>query len=242
MAWGSARTVSHRKMLFKGVVPCLQTTLTVGTDEEKPVKIATAKTATLCSNEDVFHGFIVSIGKGVCGVQLQGFIEADYSGYANPQIGREYLCADGAGKVKAGDHVATGTITVSGGLPTAAETFVVGTQTFAFQAGARTAAGQVQIGGDADACVTNIAAAINADLTTVVAVPNLTADTVVIYAKTPGTAGNSIPLTESATNVAVDGSGTLGGTVAGADGSHGREFLVTDVDTVNKKVTFLLKQ
>jgi len=111
-----------------------------------------------------------------------------------------------------------GTITMSG-IATADETFAVGAQTFTWKA-LRSIAGEVTIGADAPAAVTNIVTAITADLATVTAVDG-TGDTVVITAVTKGVSGDSIVLTEASTNMAVDGTGTLGATTAGVNGTVG---------------------
>lgn len=114
-----------------------------------------------------------------------------------------------------------GKITISGGLPIAGEYFTIHDQVFTFQAAARTATGQVQIGATADACVTNIATAINADLAALMSASASTAtDTVTITCLYKGTAYNSIVFTEAATNLTMDGSGVLGGTRAGVDGDY----------------------
>ena len=114
------------------------------------------------------------------------------------------------------DVAAQGTITMSG-VATADETFVIDTQTFTWKS-SRTGTGEVTIGASAAEAVTNIVAAVTADLATVTAVDGA-GDTVVITAATAGSAGNSIVFTEASTNTAVDGTGTLGGTIAGADGT-----------------------
>jgi len=111
-----------------------------------------------------------------------------------------------------------GVITMSG-VATANETFVVDTQTFTWKA-SRTVAGEVTIGANAPAAVTNIVTAITADLATVTAVDS-TGDTVLVTAATKGVAGDLIVFTENSTNMAVDGAGTLGATTAGVDGTVG---------------------
>lgn len=111
-----------------------------------------------------------------------------------------------------------GTITMAG-IAIADETFVVGAQTFTWKA-ARGITGEVTIGADAPAAVTNIVIAITADLATVTAVDGV-GDTVVITAATKGVAGDAIILTENSTNMTVDGTGTLGATIAGVDGTVG---------------------
>lgn len=114
----------------------------------------------------------------------------------------------------AGGVKAQGTITMSG-IAVAAETFVIGAQTFTWRA-ARTVAGEVIIGADAAAACTNIIAAVTLDLATVVASQG-GGTTVIITAAAVGVAGNALTFTEASTNMAVDGAGTLGTTTAGED-------------------------
>lgn len=111
-----------------------------------------------------------------------------------------------------------GTITMTN-VAVADETFVIDTQTFTWKA-ARTGTGEVTIGANAAAAVTNIVTAITADLTTVTAVDGA-GDTVVVTAATKGVAGDAIVFTENSSNMTVDGSGTLGTTTAGVDGTVG---------------------
>ena len=114
---------------------------------------------------------------------------------------------------------ARGTITLVTGGATAGEQFVVGTQTFTFQTGARSGTGQVQLASSTTTEGNNIAAAINADIPTVATAARSGA-TVIVTATVPGPTGNAIPFTESVTNFTMDGSGTLGGTTqGGATGS-----------------------
>jgi hypothetical protein len=113
---------------------------------------------------------------------------------------------------------AVGTITVSG-TPVAEETMVIGGTTFTFKA-ARGGAGEITLDANNATQVTNIIAATDLDSTDVVCTDG-TGDTVVVTAAVKGVAGNSLPLTESATGIAVDGTGTLGATVAGVDGTVG---------------------
>ena len=123
---------------------------------------------------------------------------------------------------------AQGTITMTG-VATAEETFAVGAQTFTWKA-ARGAAGQVTIGANAAAAVTNIVTAITADLTTVRAADS-TGDTVLVTAAVAGTAGNSIVFTESSSNMAVNGSDVLGTTTAGVAGDMTDASLLDEVIT-----------
>lgn len=124
---------------------------------------------------------------------------------------------------------ATGSITVTG-LPLADETFVVGSQTFTFKA-SRSGTGEVTINATPATQATNIATAINADLTdiTAAAVDNV----VTLTVDATGFAGNSTVLTEAATGLSltafsggapafaagqIDGTGVTGGFGTGAFG------------------------
>lgn len=113
---------------------------------------------------------------------------------------------------------AVGTITVSG-TPIADETMVIGGRTYTFKA-ARAVAGEITIDADNAVQVTNIIAATDLDSTDVVCTDG-TGNTVVVTASTKGISGNSLPFTESATGIAVNGSGTLGATVLGVAGTVG---------------------
>jgi hypothetical protein len=128
----------------------------------------------------------------------------------NVQIGRGL--GSGSGPTRA-----AGTITLTTGGALAGETFVIGSQTFTWQTGARTGTGQVQINSSTTTAGNNIVAAITADLPGVVTAARSGA-TVVVTAASTGTAGNSIAFTESSTNMTMNGSGTLGATTAGSDG------------------------
>jgi len=113
---------------------------------------------------------------------------------------------------------AVGTITMAG-IATANETFVIDTQTFTWKA-SRSGTGEVTIGADAAAAVTNIVTAITADLESVSAVDG-DGNTVVVTAAVKGVSGNAIVFTEDSTNMTMDGEGVLGGTVEGVDGTVG---------------------
>jgi hypothetical protein len=124
------------------------------------------------------------------------------------------------------DVAAVGTITM-GGVPATAETFTIDTQAFVW-ATARTSTGTVAIGANATACAANIATAIAADMTAV----SCSAATAYVYvtAATAGVLGNAVVFTESCTNMAMDGSGVLGGTTAGAD-SEATTFTMSPTKT-----------
>lgn len=145
------------------------------------------------------------------GLRLQTFrslnlLKGAYPDYYNVDGGLQGVTVENAIP-----QPAKGTITLTG-LPVADETFVVDTQTFTFKA-LRASAGQVTIGGTAAATATNIATAINTDLTTVTAAAS--GATVVVTSVAKTAAANLIAFTESATNLTVDGDDTLGGTQLG---------------------------
>lgn len=118
-------------------------------------------------------------------------------------------------KLKTPAQKAQGTVTMTG-LPVADETMVVGTTTITARASGATT-DEFNIGATVPSTLANLAAAINAgsEAANVTAWVDSTT-TVIVEADTAGTAGNSIVLTEAMTNVAVDGTGTLGATNAGA--------------------------
>ena len=118
---------------------------------------------------------------------------------------------------------AVGTITMAG-VATAEETFVIDTQTFTWKA-ARSVAGEVTIGADAPAAVTNIVTAVTADLATVTAADGA-GDTVVVTAVAKGITGNDIVFTEASTNMAMDAT-TLGTTTAGLGHNFGATQIVS---------------
>jgi hypothetical protein len=126
-----------------------------------------------------------------------------------------------------------------GGVAVANETFAVGAQTFTWKA-SRGGVGQVTIGADAPAAVTNIVTAITADLATVTAVDG-TADTVVVTAAAYGTGGNAIVFTEASTNMTVNGAGTLGTTTLGVAADQftvgAQQFTIVDTRAGAGQVT-----
>ena len=110
---------------------------------------------------------------------------------------------------------ARGTMTVAG-IPVADETFVINATTITFKADGSGDIDHCTIAGSAAAQVTNIVTTLGE----CTEAANLTAwdgagDTVVVEWGTAGVAGNAIVFTEAATNVTVDGAGTLGATHAG---------------------------
>lgn len=105
---------------------------------------------------------------------------------------------------------ASGTITVSA-QPSVGETFMIDTQTFTFVT-LRSATGQVTRSSDVNTQAENIKTAVNTDLPGLVTAERASA-VVTITADAEGAGGNAIVFTESATGIAVSGSGTLAGGV-----------------------------
>ena len=126
---------------------------------------------------------------------------------------------------------AVGTITMSG-IAVENEPFTIDTQTFTWKP-LRSVAGEVTIGADAPEAVINIVAAVTADLATVTASDGA-GDTVAITSVPHGVLGNSIDFSESSTNMTMNGSGHLGGTVAGVDEVFAEKPLLTTVATWDK--------
>lgn len=113
---------------------------------------------------------------------------------------------------------AKGTLTLSGN-PSNTETMVLGKNTITAVTSGATGL-QFNIGADAAATCTNIAALINTNTTlNVLFSASATATTVVITCLIPGAIGNQITFTEAMTNVTADGYGYLGGTTAGTGGT-----------------------
>jgi len=105
---------------------------------------------------------------------------------------------------------ATGTVTISGGVPIADEEVVIGDDTYVFKALAA-APFEVTIGGDAAITATNMISVINDDDTSGVTASDGGSGVAALTADVAGAVGNDIVLTEAATNTAVSGAGTLTG-------------------------------
>ena len=114
-----------------------------------------------------------------------------------------------------GTTQAQGTITVSG-AGIAGQTFVIGPQTFTWVP-TRGGTGQVSVGTSTNSAATNIRTAVNTDIPATVSAGG-SGGTVLITATVGGSAGNSIPFANNnSSNMAFNGSGTLGGTRQGND-------------------------
>lgn len=114
-------------------------------------------------------------------------------------------------------EAASGTLTFTGATSDE-ETVTIGTRVYEFDTDSSITAGRVAVdisgGATAPASVTALVAAINADSSAVVYAFDGTGDTVVVFAKTPGTAGNSLAKATNAANAAWDAGGG-GTTLAG---------------------------
>ena len=133
------------------------------------------------------------------------------TGPAEWQMG---LGGDGfSGQIETVNGYATGTIVYT--TPAVAgETFVIGSQTFTFVA-TRTGAGQVAISTVANTQGNNIVAAINADIPATATAFRPAGTTIYVAASYPGPTGNDVTFTENASTLTMNGSGKLGGTIAG---------------------------
>lgn len=118
---------------------------------------------------------------------------------------------------------AVGVITLTG-LPLVGDTITIHDKTWRFSEATKHAqAWEIQLGATAAATVTNMVAAINRDFGLNAAIgdgnyvtaADGTGDTVDVTWCELGTVGNAIVFTESASNLTMDGSGTMGGTTAG---------------------------
>jgi len=143
----------------------------------------------------------------------------------------EGVAVDFDSKVTTPAIKAVGTITMAG-IAVEDETFIIDTQTFIWKV-ARTQKGEVTIGADAPEAVTNLVAAITADLPTVIATDGA-GDTVVVTAVHAGVIGNSIDFSQASSNMTMDGSGHLGGTTSGVDVVLADKTLITTIATWDK--------
>lgn len=132
---------------------------------------------------------------------------------------------------------AVGTLVSDGTVPTADDTVTIGAKTYKFVASPTTTANEVKIGTGGTAVadtLANLKAAVNlgagsgtlygsaTTLNATVGAGALTATTLQLYAKTGGTAGNSLALTESGTHTSIQGAAT---TLLGGLASSGLDHL-----------------
>lgn len=156
-----------------------------------------------------------------------GFLPASKVTVSIPEIGESFsenTQPDGSFSTQAVAAEAFGTLTVTGNA-VAAETVVVGGVTYTWRASVTTTANEVLVGASAAASLQNLKDAINLTGTTAqygsltvvnptVGAGAITATTLVIYAKTGGTAGNSLASTETMTNASYGGATLAGGAAA----------------------------
>lgn len=172
-----------------------------------------------------------------------------------PEVGesfQENTQPDGSFSTQSVATEAVGTLTSDATNVTAADTVVVGAVTYTFRAAVTTTANEVKIGADAATSLANLKAAINADaagsgvtygsLTVVnptVGAGALTATTLQLFARSGGTAGNSLASTEASTHLAFGAATLAGGAAApsllplGFTPSGNSPFTVTATDGTN---------
>lgn len=143
--------------------------------------------------------------------------QVEYWGKTHDTSGVVNITGHGPHTFTTAAQKARGTMTVAG-LPVADETFVIDGQTITFKADGSGNVDHCTIGTDAADQVLELVSTLaectnHADFTAW----DGAGDTVVIEWGTGGVAGNAIVFTEAATNMAVDGGGTLGGTHAAVD-------------------------
>ena len=129
--------------------------------------------------------------------------------------------------------------------PADADTVTIGVQTYTFEDAALDAANEVALGADLDAAIDNLVAAINASAAgsgvqyeaTTAENADVTAvrsgDTIIVTAKTPGTAANSVATTEASANASWGAATLLGGLDSGDAGAVNDEWKLTEPNTIN---------
>ena len=128
---------------------------------------------------------------------------------------------------------AAGLITMTG-IAVADETFQICGQTFTWK-NARANPGEVTRGASKEAAAANIAYAVNLDLVGIVSAVDNGNGTVTVTSVLQGVIGNSYVFTEASTNMAMNGSGRLGGTTTGVDVVFTAKGDLTNVATWNKQ-------
>lgn len=191
----------------------------------------------------------VQVGDSVT-IDGLGFIPSTKCTVSIPEVGESFeVTSDVSGEVNS-DQIAAkafGTLTASGNA-VAAETVTIDGRVYTWRAAVTTTANEVLVGASASASLDNLKAAINLDpagsgtlygsLTTVhptVGAGAKTATTLIVYAKTGGTAGNSLTTTEAMTNGAW-GAGTLASGAA-ATGNDPLTYTPTQNTPFTVKIT-----
>ena len=135
---------------------------------------------------------------------------------AKTTTGNEVTCTHYAGTGTVETAVASRGLLTVNSPPTLGDQFTIDTTTFTIVT-TRSATGQVTFSANVNTQASNIATAINADMTTVTA--SASTDKVTVTAATAGSAGNLIVFASSTAKISANGSGLLGGTTEGADAS-----------------------
>jgi hypothetical protein len=150
------------------------------------------------------------------------------------------IVTDASGSFSTSDEAdpAINTITSSGVQVTANDTVTVNGRVYTFKASVTTTADEIFIGATAAATLQNLKDALNltgtpgtqyGSLTTIhatVSAGDITATTLLLFAKTGGTGGNSLTLAKSAVTLSVTGA-----TFAGGAAATGRNAIVLTPDT-----------
>jgi hypothetical protein len=183
-----------------------------GTDADININITPKGTGSVViSKVDINDGTIdatdITIGASTTLVSSSGTMSIPQKTPINAEAATGTITVTGLPVAEVDNVYATGTITVTG-TPVAEEVFLVDTQTFTFKA-TRTGLGEVTIDADNTVQASNIAFAINADITTVDATGN--AGVVDLVSTELGTTGNDTDLSETATGIAVSGPKLTGG-------------------------------
>lgn len=171
----------------------------------------------------------VQVGDAVT-IDGKGFLPNTSITVSIPEHGESFVVkSDPSGEFNSTDlaDLAIGTLTSDATNVAAAETVTIDGVVYTFRAAPTTVAGEVKVGADAATSLANLKAAINLDpagsgtlygsLTVVhptVGAGALTATTLQVYAKTGGTAGNSLATTETSAHLAWGGSTLASGAVA----------------------------
>lgn len=169
----------------------------------------------------------VAVGDTVA-ITATGFLPNTILSISIPEFGIETkVLSDASGAASSDDlpDKAVGTLTSDGVNVIAAETVTIDGIVYTFRAAVTTTANEVKIGVDAATSLANLKKAINlsgvggtdyGSLTVIhptVGAGVLTATTLVLFAKTGGTAGNTIPTVEASTHLSFGAATLLSGTV-----------------------------